>query len=86
MLLRRKLICPFLSSHSHKEASSLLYKYNKESVVLYVGDTNPARKVYQRVGFTDTTDEALCPSNGQFKKGDWLELGFDQSKVNLGHW
>ncbi len=65
---------------------SLLDKYNKESVVLYVGDTNPARKVYQRVGFSDTTGEALCSDKGQFKRGDWLELGFDQSKVNLGHW
>ncbi|KAJ3564575.1 hypothetical protein NP233_g8204 [Leucocoprinus birnbaumii] len=62
----------------------LLSKPNKESVVLYVGHNNPARKVYQRVGFTGPGGEALCddPTNA----GHWLEIGFDRTRVELGLW
>lgn len=61
----------------------LLRKPGKESVVLYVADTNPAaEKVYHRVGFAGlTSDSRPVPD-----VATWLELGFDQSAVQLGHW
>ncbi|KAF5352680.1 hypothetical protein D9756_005958 [Leucocoprinus leucothites] len=63
---------------------TLLSKSNKESVVLYVSCNNPARKVYQRVGFTSLGGEALCDDSSN--AGHWLELGFDQKQVKLGLW
>ncbi|KAF9454124.1 hypothetical protein P691DRAFT_770837 [Macrolepiota fuliginosa MF-IS2] len=63
----------------------LLYKHNKEAVVLYVGRENAARKVYQRVGFTAPSGQALCDDQGS-NEGHWLELGFDREQVVLGHW
>ncbi|THH11061.1 hypothetical protein EW145_g902 [Phellinidium pouzarii] len=55
----------------------------KHFVVLYVGHGNPAAHVYNRVGFV-----GLDPrSNEQFKLVEnWLELGFDRSRVELGQW
>lgn len=53
-------------------------------MVLYVGRENPARKVYQRVGFAGPGGEPLC--NDPTNAGHWLELGFDQRRVELGHW
>ncbi|KAL1744822.1 acyl-CoA N-acyltransferase [Schizophyllum fasciatum] len=51
----------------------LLLEQGKEEVVLYVAHNNPAAAgVYRRVGFQD---------------GDsWMEIGFDQRRVKLGHW
>ncbi|KAG2155561.1 hypothetical protein DEU56DRAFT_313931 [Suillus clintonianus] len=54
----------------------LLEKY--EELVLYVGVDNSAKEVYSRVGFQD-----LRPGSASER---WLELGFDQAKVELGHW
>ncbi|KXN88789.1 hypothetical protein AN958_06658 [Leucoagaricus sp. SymC.cos] len=62
----------------------LLSRPGKESVVLYVGHNNPARKVYQRVGFTGPNGETL--SDDPTNAGHWLELGFDQKRVELGLW
>ena len=55
----------------------------KESVCLYVAHNNPAAaKVYHRVGFL-----GLGPETERVEGVDrWLELGFDRSKVELGHW
>ncbi|KAI0348354.1 hypothetical protein BDW22DRAFT_79618 [Trametopsis cervina] len=55
----------------------------KDSVVLYVAHENPAAaKVYHRVGFLGLGPETE-PVDGV---DDWLELGFDRSRVVLGHW
>jgi hypothetical protein len=56
---------------------------SKKSVVLYVARNNPAAaKVYHRVGF-----QGLEPNQENVKDvEDWLELGFDRSRVQLGHW
>lgn len=52
----------------------------KESIVLYVGVDNPAAKVYSRVGFVGLTPASRAGAER------WTEIGFDQSKVALGHW
>ncbi|RPD81891.1 hypothetical protein L226DRAFT_555942 [Lentinus tigrinus ALCF2SS1-7] len=52
----------------------------KDTVVLYVGHNNPAAKVYRRVGFVGFASE----HDG--KPNSWKELGFDSSKIELGHW
>ncbi|EIW87018.1 hypothetical protein CONPUDRAFT_116004 [Coniophora puteana RWD-64-598 SS2] len=53
----------------------------KERVVLYVGNNNPAAKVYGRVGFKglggSTPVEGVEP---------WSEIGFDRNQVELGQW
>lgn len=51
--------------------------------MLYVAHDNPAAaKVYSRVGFI-----GLGTDTGPADDVDsWLELGFDRSSVNLGHW
>lgn len=55
----------------------------KESVILYVAHDNPAAsKVYHRVGFLGLA--AKSPVMDGVDK--WLEVGFDQSRVVLGHW
>ncbi|KAF8870886.1 hypothetical protein BD779DRAFT_1578477 [Infundibulicybe gibba] len=55
----------------------------KESVVLYVAHENPgAAHVYGRVGFAGLLNGAH-PVEGV---DDWLEIGLDRSKVQLGHW
>ncbi|KAG1776812.1 hypothetical protein EV702DRAFT_946791, partial [Suillus placidus] len=50
-----------------------------EQVVLYVCAKNPARKLYDRVGFQDLRKEAPGAER-------WLEIGFDRAEVELGHW
>jgi hypothetical protein len=53
----------------------------RECVVLYVAHENhAAKKVYHRIGFGGL--------NGKEVDGvePWLELGFDRSVVDLGHW
>ncbi|EPT04036.1 hypothetical protein FOMPIDRAFT_1141500 [Fomitopsis schrenkii] len=55
----------------------------KESIILYVAHNNPtAAKVYHRVGFVGLSEDEE-PVEGV---DSWLELGFDQKKVELGHW
>lgn len=55
----------------------------QDSVVLYVARNNPAAaKVYHRVGFV-----GLSPESEPIEGVDpWLELGFERTLVNLGHW
>lgn len=55
----------------------LLEKYKQ--VVLYVGVDNSAKIVYNRVGFQGLSEGSLSSER-------WLEIGFDQAKVKLGHW
>ncbi|KAG2062270.1 hypothetical protein BDR06DRAFT_1001358 [Suillus hirtellus] len=56
----------------------LLQKYKE--IVLYVGvELGSAKKVYGRVGFQGLDDESPLSER-------WLEIGFDQDKVELGHW
>ncbi|KAJ6593267.1 hypothetical protein B0H19DRAFT_1089610 [Mycena capillaripes] len=55
----------------------------KQSIALYVAHNNPAAtKVYHRVGFQGLA-EGAAPVEGV---DSWLEIGFDRSKVDLGHW
>ncbi|KAL1729491.1 acyl-CoA N-acyltransferase [Schizophyllum commune] len=51
----------------------LLVEQGKDEVVLYVAHNNPAAAgVYRRVGFEGVDS--------------WMEIGLDQSRVQLGHW
>jgi len=54
----------------------------KYAVALYVGRDNPAANVYGRVGFLGIGKGAL-PVEGV---DPWVEYGFNQSYVELGHW
>ncbi|OJA19667.1 hypothetical protein AZE42_02827 [Rhizopogon vesiculosus] len=53
-----------------------------KTIVLYVGVDNPARRVYARVGFKGLTEGS--PLDDEVEH--WVEIGFDQAKVDLGHW
>ena len=56
---------------------------DKSSIVLYVAHNNPAASgVYHRVGFAGLGDSKRRVDGVE----NWLEIGFDQSKVELGHW
>lgn len=56
----------------------------KESVALYVAhDNGAANKVYHNVGFVGLSQEYAVPVEGVER---WLEIGFDRTKVQLGHW
>lgn len=55
---------------------------SKSSIVLYVAHNNPAAAgVYHRVGFVGTG------MGSEMEPVDpWMEIGFDRSIVELGHW
>ncbi|KAM5530598.1 hypothetical protein V8D89_015606 [Ganoderma adspersum] len=54
----------------------------KAAVILYVAHDNPAAlSVYRNVGFVGFT----AYSKGRMDES-WKELGFDRSRVELGHW
>ncbi|KAK7036503.1 hypothetical protein VNI00_011700 [Paramarasmius palmivorus] len=58
-----------------------LFSQGKDTVSLYVGRKKDAAvKVYHNVGFAGLTPGAMDDSKR------WLEIGFDQKKVDLGHW
>jgi len=59
----------------------LLLDCGKESVVLYVGHENSARRVYHRVGFVGLSGN---PEERPEDVEDALELGF--VGTNRGHW
>lgn len=59
-----------------------MHNLQKDKVVLYVGNGNPAANVYGRVGFLGIGKGAL-PAEGV---DPWVEFGFDQKYVELGHW
>ncbi|KAF7289276.1 N-acetyltransferase domain-containing protein [Mycena indigotica] len=54
----------------------------KTAVALYVGHDNPARFVYHRCGFLGLANDASLHAGVE----SWIEIGLDQSKVQLGHW
>ncbi|KAG1885503.1 hypothetical protein F4604DRAFT_1972000 [Suillus subluteus] len=54
----------------------LLEKYKQ--IVLYVGVDNCAKVVYDHVGFQGLSEGSSSER--------WLEMGFDENKVELGHW
>jgi ribosomal protein S18 acetylase RimI-like enzyme len=59
----------------------MLRSESKQSVVLFVAHDNPAaRNVYRRVGFVGLENEVV-PGVER-----WLEIGFDRTVVDLGHW
>ena len=66
------------------DINSFLFRLLKtyEKVVLYVGVDNAAKKVYGRVGFPGLIEGS--PSSDEVEH--WIEIGFDQTKVVLGHW
>ncbi|PIL31699.1 hypothetical protein GSI_06402 [Ganoderma sinense ZZ0214-1] len=54
----------------------------KATIILYVAHDNPAAlSVYRNVGFVGFT-----PYSGGRMNESWKELGFDRSRVELGHW
>lgn len=57
----------------------LLFRFKKDSVVLYVGHENSAQRVYDRVGFA-----GLCGKPKPDGVEDSLELGF--VGADRGHW
>ncbi|TDL28040.1 hypothetical protein BD410DRAFT_781986 [Rickenella mellea] len=67
-----------------RKVTQELLQSGKEFVVLYVAhDNKAAAKVYHRVGFAGLASDANEVTPGV---EPWLELGFDQSVVRLGHW
>ena len=59
-----------------------IFNQGKETVALYVGVTNGARKVYADAGFVGLgLDDAHVEGVDR-----WVEIGFDRNKVDLGHW
>lgn len=52
--------------------------------MLYVGRENPAKRVYDNVGFKIFKSWPQLDITGN--DGSWKELGFDTGKVKLGHW
>ncbi|KAF8911621.1 hypothetical protein CPB84DRAFT_1742998 [Gymnopilus junonius] len=59
-----------------------LLNAGKQYIVLYVGLANRAANVYKKVGFVGIGDGASSYPGVD----PWLELGFDQSFVQMGHW
>lgn len=55
----------------------------KHYVVLYVAHDNSAARVYERVGFVGL---GQGPQKNVPGVERWLEIGFDRSRVDLGHW
>jgi ribosomal protein S18 acetylase RimI-like enzyme len=60
----------------------LLYMAEKEYVVLYVGHTLAAKRVYDRLGFVGLSSDPNA--KGVDAVDDWLEIGF--ANTTLGHW
>ncbi|KAF9012667.1 hypothetical protein BDQ17DRAFT_1191433, partial [Cyathus striatus] len=55
----------------------------KQTVALYVAHNNPAAiGVYHRCGFAGLAKDSQ-PVEGV---DGWIEIGFDRSKITLGHW
>lgn len=60
----------------------LLSTGNLGAIALFVGVDNRAANVYHRVGFVGLVPNA-APVPGV---ETWIEIGFDQQRVQLGHW
>lgn len=60
----------------------LLSTGNLSAISLFVGVANRAAVVYNRVGFV-----GLAPNSPPVQGVEtWIEIGFDQQQVQLGHW
>ena len=57
-----------------------IFDQGKEMVALYVGVTNRARQVYAEAGFIGLGDTHVEGVD------NWIEIGFDRTKIDLGHW
>lgn len=58
-----------------------MFAQGKENIVLYVGISNTAMRVYDKVGFVGLDNEIRTDG-----VDNWLEVGFDRRQVDLGHW
>ena len=76
---RRRGYAERLAAHVLED---LLYTARKEYVVLYVGHTLAAKRVYDRLGFAGLSSDPNA--NGVDAVDDWLEIGF--ANTTLGHW
>ena len=76
---RRRGYAEMLAAHV---LADLLYKAGKEYVVLYVGHTLAAKRVYDRLGFVGLSSDPNAKSVDAVD--DWLEIGF--ANTTLGHW
>ena len=76
---RRRGYAEMLAAHVLED---LLYKTGKEYVVLYVGHTLAAKRVYDRLGFVGLSSDPNAKSVEAVD--DWLEIGF--ANTTLGHW
>ena len=54
----------------------------KEMISLYVGTTNRARRVYADAGFVGLGNNDVQAEGIE----NWVEYGFDRSRIVLGHW
>ncbi|KAF8627698.1 hypothetical protein AX15_004286 [Amanita polypyramis BW_CC] len=70
------------AEHLVRHVCMELFDQGKKSVTLYVGVSNPASRVYDKVGFVGLDDSGI-PVSGVDR---WLEIGFNRNKVDLGHW
>jgi hypothetical protein len=78
-------VCLSVISNSNitNHSFSILFSTDpKEKIVLFVGNDNPAAKVYNRVGFVGL-DKNKPAVEGVER---WLEIGFDRRRVQQGHW
>ena len=57
-----------------------IFDQGKEMVALYVGFTNRARQVYADAGFVGLGDTHVEGVD------NWIEIGFDRTKIDLGYW
>jgi predicted GNAT family acetyltransferase len=76
---RRRGYAERLAAHVLED---LLYKDGKEYVVLYVGHTLEAKRVYDRLGFAGLSSDPN--SKAVDAVDDWVEIGF--ANTTLGHW
>jgi len=76
---RRRGYAERLAAHVLEE---LLYTAGREYVVLYVGHTLAAKRVYDRLGFSGLSSDPSASSVDAVD--DWLEIGF--ANTTLGHW
>ena len=61
---------------------SLFNEQRRSHAVLYVGHDNSAASVYDKVGFVGLDGTGRDSTEIE----SWKEIGFDRSKVDLGHW
>ncbi|CCA68023.1 hypothetical protein PIIN_01890 [Serendipita indica DSM 11827] len=73
----------------HHVTTQMLHERNMDSVVLFVGHTLAAKRVYDRVGFAGLGSEESMRKREEGEPviddvEDWIEIGFEGAEV--GHW